>query len=67
MAKPEKIPRPDRYWDKKQVAEFLQLTVRAVETMAYRREIPFYKWGRRVRFDPDEVTLWARQERREPL
>ncbi len=67
MAKPEKIPRPDQYWDKKQAATFLSKTVRAIETMAYRRELPFYKVGRLLRFDPDELANWVRQERREPL
>lgn len=67
MAKPEKIPRPERYWDKKQAAEFLSVSVRALETMVLRREIPHYRPGRRIRFDPDELAEWVRQERREPL
>lgn len=44
--------------DKAAVAEYLGTTVRHVEFLVYRREIPFTKVGRYVRFNLDQVDAW---------
>jgi excisionase family DNA binding protein len=47
-----------------QLAQRLSITVRHVRRLVAERRVPYYKVGRLVRFDPDEITEWLRRERR---
>ena len=55
----------DSLVDKAWVAEFLGLSVRTVQDMTSRRELPVYKIGRSVRFHPEEIQEW-REKRKVP-
>ena len=39
-------------------AEYLHTTVRHVRELVYKRQIPFTKVGRLVRFDLDQIDAW---------
>ena len=52
-----------RYLDCRGVAALLAMTPAAVRQLVYRREIPFYKLGKRLRFREDDVRAWAEQGR----
>lgn len=47
------------------VAEFLGLSIRTVQDMTSRRELPVYKIGRNVRFHPEDIQEW-REKRKVP-
>ena len=49
-------------WDAKDVAQFLNVSVGAVRNIVYRRQLPFLKIGRRCRFYPSKVRLWAKEK-----
>lgn len=41
-----------------QLAEWLGITVRHVRRLVAERRIPYYKVGRLVRFDSEEIKAW---------
>ncbi|MDZ7676918.1 MAG: helix-turn-helix domain-containing protein [Acidimicrobiales bacterium] len=41
-----------------EVADRLGVTVRHVRRLVHERRIPYVKWGRLLRFDPDEIEEW---------
>ncbi len=47
-----------------QLAQRLGITVRHVRRLVAERRVPYYKVGRLVRFDPDEIGEWLRDQRR---
>lgn len=47
-----------------QLAQRLGITVRHVRRLVAERRVPYYKVGRLVRFDPDEIGEWLRDRRR---
>lgn len=49
-----------------EVADALGVEVRHVRRLVLERRIPYIKWGRLLRFDPDDVTAWIDQNRRLP-
>lgn len=58
-------PHPERttLLDIAGVAERLGVTVRHVRRLVAERRIPFLKWGRRLRFDPEEIDVWLDRHR----
>lgn len=48
---------PARY-DMEAVATRLGVQVRHVRRLGSERRIPFIKWGRLLRFDPNEIEAW---------
>lgn len=58
-------PQPERttLLDIAGVAERLGVTVRHVRRLVAERRIPFLKWGRRLRFDPEEIAVWLDRHR----
>ena len=48
-------------------AEHLGVTDRHVRRLVDERRLPYVRWGRRIRFDPDEVARWLEAARVEPL
>jgi excisionase family DNA binding protein len=49
------------------LAEHLGVTDRHVRRLVDERRIPYVRWGRRIRFDPDEVARWLEAARVDPL
>jgi excisionase family DNA binding protein len=47
-------------------ANYIASSVRHVRRMVAERTLPHYKVGHYVRFDPDELDEWLRQNRRGP-
>jgi excisionase family DNA binding protein len=45
------------------VAERLGVSVSYVRARVFHREIPFYKIGGAVRFDPGEVEAWLSEQK----
>lgn len=46
-----------------QLAEHLDVTPRHIRRLVAERRIPFLKWRRFIRFDPDEIRDWLDQSR----
>lgn len=69
----EEISRPvpggkeRRLADVPAIAERLGVTVRHVRRLVLERRVPYYKVGRFVRFDLDEIDEWLDSQRRPPL
>ena len=53
--------------DVKGCATYLNVSVDGVYAMVHERKIPFYKVGRRLRFDLAEINSWLEQRKQEPL
>src|SRR5262245_63952382 len=51
-----------RLWTPEDAAGFLRITVKALYQMVYRREIPFLKIGRRLRFEEERLRAWLREK-----
>ena len=49
------------------VAGYLSISKDGVYAMVHERKIPYFKVGRRVRFDLVEVNSWLEQRKKEPL
>jgi excisionase family DNA binding protein len=45
------------------VAEHLGVNVRHVRRLVFENRIPYLKWGRLLRFDPDEIAAWLKVSR----
>jgi excisionase family DNA binding protein len=45
------------------LAAVLGVSVRHVRRLVAERRIPFIKWGRYLRFDPDDVAAWLDEAR----
>ncbi|HET6204933.1 MAG TPA: helix-turn-helix domain-containing protein [Planctomycetota bacterium] len=56
----------DRLWVPERTATFLGITVKALYQMVYRREIPFLKIGRRLRFEETRLRAWLRGKEVQP-
>jgi excisionase family DNA binding protein len=44
----------------------LGMSLRWVHERVRRREIPYYRFGRALRFDPEEIRRWRTQYRNMP-
>ncbi len=53
--------------DVKELAAYLKISVDGVYAMVRERKIPYYKVGRRVRFDLVEINAWLEQRKQQPL
>jgi excisionase family DNA binding protein len=47
-----------RYFDTKAAAAYIAVTVKALQAMVFRRQIPFGKRGRRLQFDRVDLDAW---------
>ncbi len=55
------------FLSKRQVAEMLNLSVYTIDAwVSQRREIPFIKMGRIVRFDIRDVRAWVEKQKVNP-
>jgi excisionase family DNA binding protein len=61
------LPRlPQHMISTTELALVLGVPVRHVRGLVSERRIPFYKWRRSVRFDPDEIAVWLHDARVPP-
>ena len=51
----------DKLWTAEELAEYLNFSKAAIYAMVYRKEIPFLKIGRRVRFRHEAVERWLNE------
>ena len=51
-----------RLWTPEDAAAFLRVSVRSLYQMVYRREIPYLKIGRRLRFRSADLEGWLREK-----
>jgi excisionase family DNA binding protein len=57
-----------RFWDKRQLAEYLGISIYTVDAWVSQRRIPFLKiGGRKVVFDKLEIDEWINEQRVEPI
>jgi excisionase family DNA binding protein len=61
MPDTEQLP---RLLNIEQLAERLGVTERHVRRLVAERRVPFLKWRRFIRFDPDEIAIWLDNARR---
>jgi excisionase family DNA binding protein len=53
-----------RFWDKRELAEYLGLSVFTIDAWVSQRRIPFVKiGGRKVMFDKKEIETWIDGQR----
>jgi len=67
---PSKTPvnESQRFMTKKQLAELLGLSVYTIDSwVSERREIPFVRMGRRVKFDRADIDEWVERQKVRPL
>jgi excisionase family DNA binding protein len=57
----------DPLWTVRDVAAYLQLTVKGIYSLVEQRRIPVIKVSNRVRFQPQGVVAWVEQRRVVPL
>lgn len=55
------------WYDVPSLANLLGVSEGFVRSMVYRREIPYAKIGKFVRFDPNEIDLWLIERRVDAL
>lgn len=48
----------ENLWDKKRLSDFLSVPIRTIDDWVYKRQIPFVRVGRHVRFIPSDVQKW---------
>lgn len=46
-------------WGVEEVADYLRVSTRTVESWVYRKVIPFRKVGRLIRFKPAQIEQWT--------
>ncbi len=49
-------------WSIKRLAEYLDVPVPTIRYWCYKRQIPFVKVGRHVRFKPSDVLKWLSEK-----
>ncbi|MCR5162623.1 MAG: helix-turn-helix domain-containing protein [Thermoguttaceae bacterium] len=49
-------------WSKKEVAQYLNVSLRQVDVLREKHGLPFRKIGGLVRFYPAEVEAWVQQK-----
>lgn len=65
---PQKERSLTRFWDKRQVAEYLGISIYTVDAWVSQKRIPFIKiGGRKVMFDKKEIEEWIDEQRVEPI
>ena len=58
---------PREILNKKQLAEYLNVSVYTIDTWVSQRRIPFYKIGRRVLFRKHKILEWIENFKVEPV
>ncbi|MDO4856999.1 MAG: helix-turn-helix domain-containing protein [Thermoguttaceae bacterium] len=50
-------------WTKKDVADFLKVSIRQVDVLREKHGLPSRRVGNMIRFDPEEVKQWVEKQR----
>ena len=61
------MPVPDHLWDENEVARYLGSSVYAVRKWRHNGKLGFIKLGSSVRFDPQEIRVFAEKGRVFPI
>lgn len=48
---------------RKELAEFLRISIATLQTMMKNREIPFYKINKRIIFKKSDIDEWLKQRK----
>ena len=56
-----------RLINKRELAEYLSLSVFTIDTWVSQNRIPYVKMGRRVLFDLSEIDKWIDEKKVEPI
>ena len=56
-----------RYFNVAEAAAFLSLSQKAVRNLVYKRQVPFIRKGRRIRFRKSDLIYWMESDRVEPI
>jgi excisionase family DNA binding protein len=57
-----------RFWDKRELAEYLGISIYTVDAWVSQKRIPFIKMGgRKVMFDKKEIEKWIDEQRVEQI
>lgn len=59
----EAVPREDRQWTVRDAADYFQVSEATIYAYIRDKGLPFYKFGTRLRADPDDVRNWVRMLR----
>jgi excisionase family DNA binding protein len=54
---------PKRYIGIKELAEYIDVKVNTLYSWVNMKQIPYYKVGRLVKFDKDEIDKWMEKKR----
>ncbi len=58
---------PERVLTVKEAAERLGLTQKALRRKLDKKQVPYLKLGKLVRFDPEKLMQWANKNQHEPI
>ena len=56
-----------RFLNKREVAEYLGISIYTVDVWVSQKRIPHIKLGRRVLFDSSDIDKWMEEQKVEPL
>lgn len=57
-----------RFWDKRQIAEYLGISIYTVDAWVSQKRIPYIKLGgKKVVFDRKEIEKWIDDQKVEPV
>ena len=62
----ERRERMESYMDVKDVAKAVKLSVQTIRRYVLKKEIPFHKINRAVRFRPSEIESWVEGKKKLP-
>lgn len=51
----------ERLYNKKEIAYFLNISVKTIDKKVFYDEIPYLRVGRLIRFEKDRVLAWAKK------
>ena len=55
-----KVNLPQPTLDVKQLADYFQCSERTIHTLKEKNGMPFFRIGRQIRFDLDEIKAWRK-------
>jgi len=47
----------------KETADFLNISIETLYSWIYQKKVPYYKIGRLVKFDPQDLDIWLEERR----
>ena len=56
-----------RFWDKRELAEYIGISIYTINAWVSQKRIPHIKLGRRILFDMKDIEKWINEQKVEPL